>query len=167
MYSDPVCRSSLRKRVSRSSTAPPRSAAGSFGRSAGSRHRPSVRCGLKSRRSGGKPLDVNAGNFVRSLVWAVPAILIALVAGRSIQVTGSGIVLAIASGALASGLGYAIWYAALKGLSGIQSAVVQLSVPPIAALGGVLFLGEHLSPWLAACGTAILAGIALATTARK
>jgi len=67
--------------------------------------------------------------------------------------------LAILSGALASGLGYAIWYMALKGLSGTQAAVVQLFVPVIAAIGGVVFADEAFSLRLALSALLILGGI--------
>ena len=77
--------------------------------------------------------------------------------------------LAIASGAITSGLGYVIWYAALPGLGSMRAATVQLSVPPIAAFGGTLLLGEAPSLRLIVSSIAILGGIAivLATRARK
>ncbi len=64
-------------------------------------------------------------------------------------------------GALTSGVGYAIWYTALKGLKATQAATVQLSVPLIAAAGGIVFLGEHLTLRLLLAAAAILGGIAL------
>lgn len=67
----------------------------------------------------------------------------------------------IASGALASGIGYAIWYTALPGLKATNAATVQLSVPVIAALGGIIFLGESISIRLAFASIAILGGIAM------
>jgi drug/metabolite transporter (DMT)-like permease len=76
-------------------------------------------------------------------------------------------VLALASGAVTSGLGYVVWYAALKAMSATQGALVQLSVAPLAALGAVAFLGERPGPRLLACGLLILGGIALALTRRK
>ena len=71
-------------------------------------------------------------------------------------------ILAIASGALASGLGYALWYAALPSLRATTAGIVQLSVPVIAAVGGVLLLAEPLSLRLVVSGLAVLGGIALA-----
>jgi drug/metabolite transporter (DMT)-like permease len=68
---------------------------------------------------------------------------------------------AIASGALASGIGYAIWYTALPGLKATNAAAVQLSVPVIAALGGIVFLGEPISVRLVLASIAILGGITL------
>jgi drug/metabolite transporter (DMT)-like permease len=77
-----------------------------------------------------------------------------------------GVALAVVSGAVTSGLGYVVWYAALRGMSATQGALVQLSVAPLAALGAVLFLGERLGPRLVACGALILGGIAWALAAR-
>ena len=73
----------------------------------------------------------------------------------------AGVGYAVASGVLASGVGYAIWYAALTGLRATSAATVQLSVPVIAAAGGVLLLGEPLTLRLVLASTAILGGIAL------
>jgi drug/metabolite transporter (DMT)-like permease len=77
-----------------------------------------------------------------------------------------GAFLALLSGALASGLGYAIWYTVLPSLRATQAASVQLSVPALAAIGGVLLLGERLSLRLVLCSVAILGGIALVLNAR-
>lgn len=74
---------------------------------------------------------------------------------------------AIASGALASGLGYAIWYAALPGLKATSAAAVQLSVPVIVALGGVALLGEPVTLRLTLASAAILGGIALVIWTRR
>jgi drug/metabolite transporter (DMT)-like permease len=78
-----------------------------------------------------------------------------------------GSLLAVASGALSSGVGYSLWYAALRGLTATQASVVQLSVPVLAAAGGVAMLGEALTPRLLACGMAILGGVALAVLGPK
>ena len=75
--------------------------------------------------------------------------------------------LAVASGAVASGVGYAIWYTALRGLTATSAATVQLSVPPLAALGGVLVLGEPLTLRLLLASIAILGGIALVTAEKS
>ena len=72
-----------------------------------------------------------------------------------------GITCAVASGALTSGIGYAIWYSAIRGLKATQAATVQLSVPVIAAVGGIVFLGETLSARLLVASMAILGGVAL------
>lgn len=121
---------------------------------------------LLGRSSRGDPLVVNATHFAT----AVPLALLASLASAGFgapQVSASGLGLAVASGALASGVGYAIWYAALRGLSSTQAALVQLSVPPLAALGGVLLLGEDVTLRLALSAAAILGGIALAATSRR
>ena len=74
---------------------------------------------------------------------------------------GRGAAWAVASGALTSGVGYAVWYAALRGLKATTAATVQLSVPLIAAVGGIALLGEAPSLRVLAGGLAILGGIGL------
>ena len=71
----------------------------------------------------------------------------------------NGLILAAASGAITSGLGYAIWYAALRGLTATRAATVQLSVPAIAAFGGVLLLSEEISMRLTLASIATLGGV--------
>ena len=78
----------------------------------------------------------------------------------------AGAALAVASGAVTSGIGYAIWYSALRGLKAASAATVQLSVPPLAALGGIVLLGEPLTLRLLLASVAILGGIALVTAER-
>ena len=104
------------------------------------------------------PLRVSGGNFLRALVPAA-ALSAAMAPSALLDVVGVGY--AIASGALASGLGYAIWYAALPGIEVTTAATVQLSVPLIAAAGGVLLLDEPMSLRLVLASVAILGGIAL------
>jgi len=77
-----------------------------------------------------------------------------------------GVVLAVASGAIASGLGYAIWYAALRHVSASRAAIAQLIVPVLAALGGVLVLREAPSARLFVCGAVVLCGVAIAIAPR-
>lgn len=116
---------------------------------------------LLGRTAGGDPLAANAVRFA----GAAPMALLASLAAAAVaapRVTPAGVLLAVASGALASGLGYAAWYAALRGLSATRAALVQLSVPPLAALGAVAFLGEALSLRLLLAAAAVLGGIALA-----
>lgn len=79
----------------------------------------------------------------------------------------SGVVLAVASGSLASGVGYAIWYAALPGLRVASASTVQLSVPLITAIGGVLLLGEAIGVGLVIASIAILAGILVVVLGRS
>jgi drug/metabolite transporter (DMT)-like permease len=109
-------------------------------------------------RGAGNPIRVTAGNFVRAAPFAL-ALSLAMLASASPD--GRGAAYALASGALASGIGYAIWYSALPGLKATSAATVQLSVPVIAALGGIVFLGEMLSLRLVLASAAILGGIAL------
>lgn len=104
------------------------------------------------------PTGVTAGNFLRGLPLAA-ALSLALL-GRA-RLDAAGIGYAIASGALTSGLGYAVWYSVLPSLRSTTAATVQLSVPVIAAAGGVLFLGEGLTLRLLLASVAILGGIAL------
>jgi drug/metabolite transporter (DMT)-like permease len=104
------------------------------------------------------PLAATAGNFIRSL--PIMAIL-GLLALNGLEWNSAGVVYALLSGGLTSGIGYAIWYAALPGLAAIQAASVQLSVPLLTALAGSLLLGESLTGRLVAAGLAILGGIAL------
>jgi drug/metabolite transporter (DMT)-like permease len=85
---------------------------------------------------------------------------------QDIQLSSRGIFLAALSGAISSGVGYAIWYAALRGLTSTRAAIVQLSVPVLAAWGGVIFLAEDISIRLILAGALILGGIALAVTGR-
>ena len=104
------------------------------------------------------PLAATTGNFLR----AVPlAFVLSVVAWSSTSLDRVGIGYAIASGALTSGVGYAIWYTALRDLQASSAAVVQLSVPVIAAIGGIALLGESLSLRLLVASAAVLGGIAL------
>jgi drug/metabolite transporter (DMT)-like permease len=90
------------------------------------------------------------------------AALLALLLADRTSMTPAGAGYAVLSGALASGIGYAIWYAALPSLRATTAAIVQLAVPPIAALGGVVLLHEPLTPRLLVAAAAVLGGIALA-----
>lgn len=112
-------------------------------------------------RGAADPLRETAGNFLRSVAFAVPALFLA---PGGIELSREGVVLAAASGALASGCGYAIWYAALPALTATRAAVAQLAVPAIAAVAGIALLGEPLTLRLLLSGCAILGGVALAVT---
>lgn len=113
-----------------------------------------------------RPLAANAGNFARSLpMIALVSVPLALTLGA--HVTPRGAILAVASGALASGVGYSFWYAALPHLTRTRAATVQLSVPVLATVGGVLFLGEHVTARLGVASAAILGGIAVAVLTRR
>lgn len=114
-------------------------------------------------RTTSDPLADNA----RSFLWSSPlAILLVCVLHASVVATGRGIVLALVSGAVTSGLGYAVWYQALPRLSVTQAAVSQLSVPVIAAIGAVALLDETLSARLVIAAVAVLSGVALVLSAR-
>ena len=110
-------------------------------------------------RDSDHPLADTAGNFLRS----VPMVAIVSLASLSdFHITPTGGLLAIASGALASGVGYSIWYAALAGLSATVASTVQLSVPIIAAAGGVIFMAEDITPRLFISSVFILGGVGIA-----
>lgn len=115
-------------------------------------------------RGASDPVAANA----RSFLWSTPLAMLLVALGRTpVHATGSGIVLALVSGAVTSGVGYAIWYRALPGLTVTQAAVAQLSVPVIAAAGAVLTLGETVSPRLVVAGIAVLTGVGLVLSARS
>ena len=126
---------------------------------------------LLGRSSRSDPLAATAAHFAYAAPLALVASLLAAGFGAphlsAPHLSAAGLGLAVASGALASGGGYAIWYAALRGLSTTRAALVQLSVPPLAALGGVLFLAEDVTLRLVLSAAAILGGIALAVTSRR
>lgn len=108
------------------------------------------------------PLVDTAGNFIRCLPVAVAIIIAGLVLH---PVDPAAAAYAAASGAVASGLGYAIWYAVLPSLARTQAAIVQLTVPAIAAAGGVLLIAEPLTVRLVVASIGILGGVALALVA--
>ena len=119
-----------------------------------------VAWGVYSLRGRGvaDPLAATSRNFLR----AVPlALVLSVIFVARAHADATGIALAVASGALTSGIGYVVWYAALARLSAMQAATVQLSVPLLAAFGGVLLLSEAITPRLAAASVAILGGIAI------
>ena len=109
-------------------------------------------------KGAGDPTRVTAGNFLRAVPIAA-ALSVSMVDRTSLD--SAGFWYAVSSGALASGIGYAIWYTALPALKAAKAATVQLSVPVIAALGGIVFLGEPLTLRLVLSSVAILGGIAL------
>jgi drug/metabolite transporter (DMT)-like permease len=118
---------------------------------------------LRGRRAG-DPLLATAGNFARAVPLAVVLSLLFL---STAKLSTAGLALAIASGAVTSGLGYVVWYAALRNLGALRAAVVQLPVPLITALGGVAFLAESFTPRLAIASAAMLGGIALVLTGKS
>lgn len=113
-----------------------------------------------------RPLADTAGNFARSLpclVLLAPMLLL----GAELQVTPLGVLYALGSGVLASGAGYAVWYSVVRQISAQQAATLQLSVPVIAALGGVALIGETLSLRLLLACVVVLGGIALALVRKR
>lgn len=115
-------------------------------------------------RQQGDPLLATSGNFVR----ATPIALVIVIAGsQSISITATGLVLAVISGAITSGLGYALWYRVLKHLTATRAAIVQLSVPALAAIGGVILNGESITLRFAVSSVLILGGVAIAILARQ
>jgi drug/metabolite transporter (DMT)-like permease len=118
---------------------------------------------LRGRRLG-NPLQTTAANFL----WAVPLALVLFAAepGGS-HVSPAGVGWAVLSGALASGVGYAKWYAALPRLTATRAATLQLTVPVLAALGGVIFLAETISVRLVLASLLVLGGVALAVLGRR
>jgi drug/metabolite transporter (DMT)-like permease len=107
------------------------------------------------------PLQATANSFV----YAIPlALLVSAVFIDDFYSSRNGLILAVASGAIASGLGYVIWYAALRGLTATHAATVQLSVPVVAALGGIVFLSEQITLRLIFASVAILGGILIVLT---
>jgi drug/metabolite transporter (DMT)-like permease len=110
------------------------------------------------------PLGDTTGNFIRS----VPMIVIAAIPFfAQINLSTRGIVLAVLSGAVASGVGYTVWYLALKHHTATRAAVLQLSVPVIAAFGGVILLSEVMSTRLLIASALILGGIAMTILGRR
>jgi len=109
-------------------------------------------------RGAGDPVHTSAGNFTRAVAFAV-VLSFFMLSRLSLDV--AGIWYAIISGALTSGLGYVVWYMVLPMLKATNAAVIQLSVPVIAAVGGVVFLGESITLRLVLASAAILGGIAL------
>ncbi len=118
---------------------------------------------LRGRRAG-EPIAATAGNFLRA---APLAMLAALLSVSRLDMDATGWALALASGVLTSGLGYVLWYTALKDLTTTRAAVVQLSVPVITAFGGVLLLDETLTFRLGVATCVILGGVALAIFGRQ
>lgn len=117
---------------------------------------------LKGRGSV-NPLMDTAYNFLRTVPLVIVLVIFSV---NSVHYSAEGVILAALSGGIASGVGYTIWYMALRGLSATQAAVVQLSVPVIAAFGGVLFVSEAITPRLTVSALMILGGILLVVLGR-
>jgi drug/metabolite transporter (DMT)-like permease len=119
-----------------------------------------VAWGIYSLRGKGekKPASVTTGNFVRAVPLAAAVTIISV---HWVHIDLAGVSYAIISGAIMSGLGYVIWYSALQDLKAASAATVQLSVPVLAATGGILLLGEPVTLRYLLASIAILGGIAL------
>ena len=117
---------------------------------------------LKGKGSTNPVIDT-AYNFLRTIPFVI---ILAVLAFNKMSYSSTGILLAVLSGAIASGIGYAIWYSALRGLSTVQAAVVQLLVPVIAAFGGVIFVSEAITLRLTVSAMLILGGILLVVLGR-
>jgi drug/metabolite transporter (DMT)-like permease len=104
------------------------------------------------------------GNFIRALPMAIVLVLMALPWAK---LDGAGMMYAVLSGALASGIGYVIWYRVLREISAITASTVQLSAPAIAAVGGIIFLNEVLSLNLLIASVLILGGIGLVLSKKR
>jgi len=115
-------------------------------------------------KGSGDPLGATAGNFLRAVPMAV---LLSVVMVRWASLDRAGVCYAIVSGALASGVGYAIWYTALPALKASAAATVQLSVPILAAAGGIALLGEQITLRFILASIAVLGGIALVIVERR
>jgi drug/metabolite transporter (DMT)-like permease len=110
------------------------------------------------------PLEQTTSNFVR----AVPFVIVVCVMARAhLHLAPTGVLLGLVCGALTSGLGYVLWYAAVTGLTATRAAMIQLPVPILTGAGGVLVLGEAISRRLVLSGIVVLGGIALALAGRE
>lgn len=114
-------------------------------------------------RSSRDPLADTARNFT---VATAPALIVSLARLGHAHADARGALLAVCSGALTSGIGYVIWFAALRGLTAIPAATAQLAVPVLAAAGGVVFLSEELTPRFAVAAAAVVGGIGIAIAGR-
>jgi drug/metabolite transporter (DMT)-like permease len=111
-----------------------------------------------------EPVHQTTGNFIRAVPFAL---VVWAVSVQGTHARPTGILFAILSGSLASGMGYAIWYTALRGLSSIRAATVQLPVPVLTAFGGVIFLAEAFTLRLLISSLLILGGVALTVIAKE
>jgi drug/metabolite transporter (DMT)-like permease len=110
------------------------------------------------------PLETTTRNFMLSVPMVV---LVYLFSYSKSYISTEGVLYALLSGSVASGIGYVIWYAALKGLTTTQAALLQLAVPIIAAFGGIVLLKENITMRLIVAGILILGGVVLALMGKK
>jgi len=114
-------------------------------------------------RNSKNPLVDTGYNFFRTIPFAI---ILLLIASKNLNYSYEGILLAVLSGGITSGIGYAIWYTALGGLSALQAAVLQLLVPVIAAFGGIIFVSETITLRLTVSAIMILGGILMVVLGR-
>ena len=119
--------------------------------------------GIYSLRGKGEknPAAATAGNFLRAVPFAA---FVSIIMMRQHHFDSLGALYAVISGAITSGLGYVIWYSALSSLKATSAATVQLSVPVLTAIGGILLLGEPITLRFLLASVAVLGGIALVVT---
>jgi drug/metabolite transporter (DMT)-like permease len=115
-------------------------------------------------KSSENPLADTTGNFIRTIPFVI---LVSLPFIYQLKLSPKGVLFAVLSGAIASGIGYSVWYAALKCHTATRAAILQLSVPVLAAIGGLIFLSEIISLRLILASGLILGGIGLAILGRK
>jgi drug/metabolite transporter (DMT)-like permease len=115
-------------------------------------------------RSSSDPLAETTGNFIRSVPLGI---IISIIFIPRFHLSNKGIVLAVISGAIASGIGYTVWYAVLRHHTATRAAVLQLAVPLLTAVIGVLFLAETAGIRLVVASALILGGIGLTILGRK
>lgn len=118
-------------------------------------------------RGSGDPTLQTSGNFIRAGALCLLSLPFMALEFLDNHVSQPGLILALLSGTITSGLGYVIWYMALKNLAAIKAGLAQLSVPVIAAIGGILFIAEPLTVRFVIIGSTILIGVALATLTRQ
>jgi len=118
----------------------------------------------KIKGSDGDPIAATAGNFLRAVPFAA---LVSVIMLARIRLDAFGIIYAVISGALTSGVGYVIWYAALPGLNAASAATVQLCVPVLAATGGIFLLGESITLRYVIASIAVLGGIFLVVIEKR
>lgn len=121
---------------------------------------------LLGRGAKGAPLATTAGNFARGTVFAAAVVAATILFGRAPLWTMPGAAAAVVSGAVTSGLAYAAWYGALRGLTATRAATVQLSVPVLAAVGGAVLLSEIVTTRLAIASLLVLGGVGWAIRSR-
>ena len=115
-------------------------------------------------KTAGDPIAATSGNFLRAVPFAA---LVSVIMLPKMHLDSLGVIYAVISGAITSGLGYVIWYAALTGLKAASAATVQLSVPVLAATGGILLLGEPITLRYVIASIAVLGGIFLVVIEKR